>query len=42
MVASAQGKLSFVKDLVEHGADVNAEDSVSETYQMAREKYRPL
>ena len=29
MVAAQQGKVKFVKSLVEHGADINAEDAVS-------------
>ena len=31
-VAAAKGKLQFVRELISHGADVNAEDNVSVTF----------
>jgi ankyrin repeat protein len=33
IVAASKGKLYFVRELIKHGADVNAEDAVSH-YQM--------
>lgn len=32
MAAAQRGRVKFVKSLVEHGADINAEDAVSLVY----------